>query len=115
MFDIAWEELALILAVALVVIGPKDLPAVLRTAGKWMRKIRGIAGEFQRTVDDAIRDAELEDVRQEVRKISQADLRGVIEKNIDPDGKIEEALKPPPLSSPMASSLPEKNDGGTKP
>ena len=104
MLDIAWEELALILAVALVVIGPKDMPAVLRTAGQWMRKLRSLSGEFQRTIDAAIDEAELNDARETVRKISRADLRSVLNEQIDPDGKIEAALQPPSLSLPQDSS-----------
>ncbi len=111
MFDIAWEELALILAVALIVIGPKDLPAVLRTAGQWVRRIRGLAGEFQRTVDDAIREAELEDMREDVRRLSQADLRAVIERNVDPNKEIEAALLPPASSGLSEDRAAKDRDG----
>jgi sec-independent protein translocase protein TatB len=62
MFDIAWSELALIGAVALVVIGPKDLPRVMRTAGQWARKARLLAAEFQRNVEDMVREVEKQDI-----------------------------------------------------
>lgn len=99
MLDIAWEELAVILAVALVVIGPKDMPAVLRTAGQWMRKLRTMSGEFHRTIEAAIEDAELSETRETVRKISKADLGLLLHEQIDPDGEIKAALQPPSLSS----------------
>ncbi len=68
MFDIAWSELILIAVVALVVIGPKDLPRVLRNAGRWSRRLRTMAGEFQRHIDDMIRESELEDLRKQAEK-----------------------------------------------
>ena len=63
MFDIGWSEMAVILMVALIVIGPKDLPRVARTIGKWTGKARGMAREFQRSLDDMAREAELQDVK----------------------------------------------------
>lgn len=68
MFDFAWSEMALIGVVALVVIGPKDLPRVLRTAGVMMRRARGMAREFQNSIDDMIREAELDEFRKEVNE-----------------------------------------------
>ena len=59
MFDIGWSEMAVILMVALIVIGPKDLPRVARTIGKWTGKARAMAREFQRSLDDMAREAEL--------------------------------------------------------
>ncbi|HAQ00243.1 MAG TPA: twin-arginine translocase subunit TatB, partial [Rhodospirillum rubrum] len=56
MFDLSWSEIALVGVVALIVIGPKDLPNVLRTAGKWVRKIRSLGSEFQRQMDDVMRE-----------------------------------------------------------
>ena len=56
MFDIGWDELLLIALVALVVIGPKDLPAVLRTLGAWVAKARNLAGEFRSHVDEMLRE-----------------------------------------------------------
>lgn len=105
MLDIAWEELAVILAVALVVIGPKDMPAVLRTAGQWMRKLRSMSGEFHRTIEAAIDEAELSETRETVRKISRADLSLLLHEQIDPDGEIKAALQPPALSSDPLQAL----------
>ena len=62
MFDIAWSELLLIGAVALVVIGPKDLPKALRTVGQVVGKVRRMAADFQGQFNDAMREAELHDL-----------------------------------------------------
>jgi sec-independent protein translocase protein TatB len=91
-FDIAWSELALIAAVALIVIGPKDLPRVMRTAGQWVRKARGMAAEFQRNLDDMMREAELDEIRKEVEKVSPAQFKESLEKLVDAKG-IETAMQ----------------------
>ena len=70
LFDIGWPELMLIGIVALVVIGPKDLPRALRVAGFWVRKARTLSREFQGSIDQMIREAELEEVRQDLKKAS---------------------------------------------
>jgi sec-independent protein translocase protein TatB len=66
MFDIGWGEIIVIGVVALIVIGPKELPGTLRTLGQWMTKIRRMAGEFQNQFQEAIREAELHDLKKEV-------------------------------------------------
>lgn len=62
MFDIGASELLLVVIVAIVVIGPKDLPLALRTAGRWIGKIRRISGHFRSGIETMIREAELEDM-----------------------------------------------------
>jgi sec-independent protein translocase protein TatB len=62
MFDVAPSELLLVAIVALVVIGPKDLPGVLRTVGQWVGKARGVARQFRSGFDDMVREAELADM-----------------------------------------------------
>jgi sec-independent protein translocase protein TatB len=69
MFDIAWSELMLIGAVALVVIGPKDLPKALRTVGQVVGKVRRMASEFQGQFNDAMREAELHDLKKQVEDV----------------------------------------------
>jgi sec-independent protein translocase protein TatB len=70
MFDIGWSELLLIGIVALIVIGPKDLPKVLRALGTMMSKVRSMASEFQGQFQDAMRDAELADLKKEAEKLA---------------------------------------------
>ena len=70
MFDLSWSELLLIGIVALIFIGPKELPGVLRTLGQWMSKIRRMAGDFQNQFHDAMREAELADLKKEVDEMA---------------------------------------------
>ena len=65
MFDIGWGELVIIGVVALIVIGPKELPGVLRMVGQWMGKIRRMAGEFQGQFQEAMREAEMADLKKQ--------------------------------------------------
>ncbi|MBC7906934.1 MAG: twin-arginine translocase subunit TatB [Rhodospirillaceae bacterium] len=96
MFDIGWDEMALVAVVALIVIGPKDLPVVLRQLGRWTRKAREMAGEFQRGVDDMVRETELADLKTQVEKATDPNmLRREIENTIDPTGAIAKSLEPP--------------------
>lgn len=84
MFDIAWSELALIGGVALIVIGPKDLPKVMRSMGRWTRKARLLAGEFQRNLDDMMRESELDEVKKQVQSVQtmSAQSRVDLEKHL---------------------------------
>jgi sec-independent protein translocase protein TatB len=66
MFDISWTEFVLIGIVALIVIGPKELPGVLRTLGQYTRKVRGMAAEFQNQFQEAMREAEMADLKKSV-------------------------------------------------
>src|SRR5579863_8734723 len=94
LFDIAWPELILIGAVALVVIGPKDLPRAMRIAGYWMRKARTLSREFQSSVDQMIREAELDEVRQELNKVTDFNIESEFHNTIDPTGELQESIKP---------------------
>ncbi len=70
MFDISWTEFLLIGVVALVFIGPKELPAVMRTMGQWTRRIRSMAADFQGQFQEAMREAEMADLKKEVDDIA---------------------------------------------
>jgi sec-independent protein translocase protein TatB len=70
MFDFSWSELLLIGIVALIFIGPKELPGVLRTLGQWMSKIRRMASDFQNQFHDAMREAELADLKKDVDEMA---------------------------------------------
>lgn len=65
MFDIGASELLLIVIVAVVVIGPKDLPLAMRTAGRWMAKVRRVSGQFRAGIDAMVREAEIEERERE--------------------------------------------------
>jgi len=70
MFDISWTEFLLIGVVALIFIGPKELPGVLRTLGQWTRRIRGMAADFQNQFQEAMREAEMADLKKQVDDIA---------------------------------------------
>ncbi len=94
MFDIGWSEMAVILLVALIVIGPKDLPRVARTMGRWAGKGRAMAREFQTALEDMAREAELDKVKSEIEKAARTDVGKTIEKTIDPSGELGKAFDP---------------------
>jgi sec-independent protein translocase protein TatB len=94
MFDIGWSEMAIILLVALIVIGPKDLPKVARTVGHWVRRGQSLAREFQRSLEDMAREAELDQVKKEIEEVSRTDLGKSIERTVDPKGELARAFDP---------------------
>ena len=90
MFEIGWGELLIIGIVALIAIGPKELPGVLRTLGQWMSKLRRMASEFQGQFQEAMREAELADLKKQVDDMtSQAQSYA----NIDPVGEVRRELE----------------------
>ena len=119
LFDLGMSELLLIGVVALVVIGPKDLPKALRVAGFWVRKARTLSREFQSSVEQMIREAELDEMRQELKKATEIDLDKEFRQTIDPTGSLAESLKPPELpkfsdadlpASPAAEAQPQSTE-----
>ena len=117
-FDVGWGELVLIGIVALIVIGPKELPTVLRTVGQWMTKIRRMAAEFQGQFQEAMREAEMADLKQHFDAIQDAakDIRG-----FDPATHIRDqvegaAAEKPPDAPPAAPapSAPEPTPPATE-
>jgi sec-independent protein translocase protein TatB len=71
MFDVGWSELMVIAVVAIVVIGPKDLPRVMRLVGRWSGKMKRMARDFQGQFNEALREAELDDVRKDIVEIGK--------------------------------------------
>jgi sec-independent protein translocase protein TatB len=88
MFGIDSPELLVIAVVALVVIGPKELPGMLRSWGKWMAKARGMAAEFRGHVDEMVRQSELDEVKKQLEGPSGLDL-----KSLDPTKEIKSAIQ----------------------
>jgi sec-independent protein translocase protein TatB len=97
LLDFGWSELMLIGVVALIVIGPKDLPKALRVAGFWVRKARTLSREFQSSIEQMVREAELDEMRQELKKATEIDLEKEFHQAVDPTGSLAESLKPPEL------------------
>ncbi|MFH5925719.1 Sec-independent protein translocase protein TatB [Roseomonas xinghualingensis] len=100
MFDLAWSEIALIAVVAVVIIGPKDLPDAVRGVARGIQKLRRMAGEFQGHLDEVVREAKLEDVRDQIRDIRSFDLKSTIEKAVDEDGSITRTFRDDPFRAP---------------
>ncbi len=92
MFDFGWSEIALIAVLAVIVLGPKELPNAMRTVARWVRKARSLAGDFQRHLDEVVKDAELDDLKKEASRISRTDISREIDKAVDPDGSVQRSL-----------------------
>ncbi len=107
MLDIGWPELAIVAVVVLIVIGPKDLPAVLRGLGRWAGKARAMVREFQGSIDDMIRETELDEVKKKVESVASHDVGKEIENTIDPGGEMAREISMPP---PESEASPEPAD-----
>lgn len=107
MFDFAWSEIALIGAVALIAIGPKDMPAAIRTVSGMIKKARRMAAEFQTHVDEMVREADLGDVKKAFSDIRNLDIPSLMEKHVDPDRSIRDTFADDPFKPvyPTASEV----------
>ncbi len=115
MFDIGWSEMLIIGVVTLVVLGPKELPHALKAVSHWMRAARKLGAEFQSGVNEIVREAELEDAKRELQKISSHTISDKIEKAIDPSGDLKKAINDPLTETKAALSEPELESEVTKP
>ncbi len=104
MFNFSWSEIALIVVVALIAIGPKDLPTALKAVAQMVKKARGMAAEFQTHVNELMREADLEDVRKQIDEIRNFDFKGEVERAIDPDQSIRKTFTEDPFSAADAAS-----------
>jgi sec-independent protein translocase protein TatB len=103
MFDIGWGELVVIGVVALIAIGPKELPAVLRATGQWMGKIRRMANEFQDQFRDAMREAEMADIKKSVDEMTNTASDFT---NFDPLGSVRKDIESAVGDAPTVDSKP---------
>jgi sec-independent protein translocase protein TatB len=101
MFDIGWSELVVIAVVALIAIGPKELPGVLRMVGQWMGKARKMAAEFQGQFQEAMREAEMADLKKSFDEVKEAatgftsgNLMTSLEKDVGNALRIDDVDKP---------------------
>ena len=112
MFDIGWSEIAIIVVVALVVLGPKELPNVLRLGTQWLRYARKMASEFQSGIDQIVREAELDEARKAVQSVASLDLEHEIKQTVDPTGEMMKSMNPeieeapPPPQASLTSTAP---------
>jgi len=91
MFDIGWGELVVVGIVALIAIGPKELPTVLRTLGQWMGKVKRMAAEFQGQFHEALREAELHDLKKQAEDLHSSVTEATDFTNFDPLAESEKA------------------------
>jgi sec-independent protein translocase protein TatB len=108
MLDIGWSEMAVIALVALVVMGPKDLPKAMKTVAYWVTKARKLSSEFHRGIDQIVREAELEEAREAIRSASHMNMDRALEQTIDPTGDMNKALQPPTDAEMIADAAVEK-------
>jgi sec-independent protein translocase protein TatB len=107
MFDIGWTEMLVIAIVMIVVVGPKDLPKMLRTFGKTTAKLRSMAGDFQKQFNEALKEAELDDVKKSVDSLRGLNPTAEIRKQLNPFEKaaadvragLDSAMKPTPIKA----------------
>lgn len=113
MFDFAWSEIALVGIVALLVIGPKDLPEAVRGVARGIAKLRRMASQFQGQADELVREANLDEVRNSINEIRNFNVRDQLSKAIDEDGSIRKTFSEDPLKTDY--SAPYKPPAVTKP
>ena len=122
MFDLGWGELLVVGAVALVVLGPKELPNALRTITNLTKSARRLAGEFQSGINEIVREAELEDARKAAQSMTKGSISKAIENAVDPTGEMKSSVSslekdvkqispvgpiPPAMAAPAAIAAPE--------
>jgi len=111
MFDLGWSELIVIAIVALIVIGPKELPGVLRMVGQWLGKARKMAGEFQGQFQEAMREAEMADLKKTFDDVKDTatgfagdNVMTSLQKDVDAALRIDDIDKPAALQSDAPST-----------
>ncbi|MBL4721394.1 MAG: twin-arginine translocase subunit TatB [Alphaproteobacteria bacterium] len=92
MLDVGWQELFIIAVITIIVVGPKEIPKVLRTVTSWMRRIKEMAREFQNGIDDIARESELAEIRRDLEASANVGLDGTLENIMDPTGEISSDL-----------------------
>ena len=112
MFDIGWTEMLVIAVVMIVVVGPKDLPKMLRTFGRMTTKMRGMASDFQKQFNEALKEAELDEVKKSVDQLRDMNPASQVKKALNPFEKaaadvrsgIQSAMAPKPAATSTASA-----------
>ena len=92
MFDIGWTEMMVVVLVLILVVGPKDLPKVVRTVGQWTAKARRMSREFTSSLEEIGRETELDDLRRDLNSIGGGTSVTALDKHLDPDGSLKKAI-----------------------
>ncbi|RVD61814.1 twin-arginine translocase subunit TatB [Mesorhizobium sp. M2D.F.Ca.ET.185.01.1.1] len=110
MFEVGWSELLVIAVVMIVVVGPKDLPNMLRTFGRTAAKLRAMAGDFQKQFNEALKEAELDDVKSSIDSLRSLNPMNEVRKQLNPFEQaaadvragVDTMMKPKPAADPTA-------------
>ncbi|TPK97937.1 MULTISPECIES: Sec-independent protein translocase protein TatB [unclassified Mesorhizobium] len=110
MFEVGWSELLVIAVVMIVVVGPKDLPNMLRTFGRTAAKLRAMAGDFQKQFNEALKEAELDDVKSSIDSLRGLNPMNEVRKQLNPFEQaaadvragVDTMMKPKPAADPAA-------------
>jgi sec-independent protein translocase protein TatB len=107
MFEIGWTELLLIAVVAIVVIGPKDLPRAMRVVGQWTARMKRMARDFQGQFNEALKEAELDGVQKDLQSLSKIDPIGRVRKELSEiETSMKKELAPPAPATPTPAPVP---------
>jgi sec-independent protein translocase protein TatB len=112
MFDFSWSEIMVIGIVALIAIGPKDMPVAIRGITRILKKMRRMAGEFQHHVDDMMKEADLQDVHSTFRDLRSLNVKSALTSFVDADGSLGRAMADPFADHPVPPA-PEAHPDGT--
>ncbi len=93
MFDIGWSEMMIVAVLALLVIGPKELPRTMRQVAHWFGKAKGLAREFQSGLDDIVREADLDDARKALNATRDFNPNKILSDAVDPTGSMNDEIK----------------------
>jgi len=111
MLDVGWTEILVIAIVLIIVVGPKDLPQMLRTFGRMVSKIRGMAGDFRQQFDEALREADLDDVRKTIGEAQKLNPLNTIREAVNPLRQMGDELKADLQKSTSSVTTPSANPG----
>lgn len=119
MLDVGWTEILVIAIVLIIVVGPKDLPQMLRTFGRMMSKMRGMAGDFRQQFDEALREADLEDVKKTIGEAQKLNPLNTIREAVNPLRQMGDEIKADlqkatsSISTPTSAANPAESVSGT--
>ncbi|MBC6417009.1 MAG: twin-arginine translocase subunit TatB [Rhodospirillales bacterium] len=122
MFDIGWSEMAVVVVIALLVLGPKQLPEALKTVTKFTRQARRYARDFRSGIDNIVREAELEEAREALKSVKGTNPAKALSDIVDPTGEVDKEMRDlgttarkaaaPDRLEAKASGKPEEADTG---
>jgi sec-independent protein translocase protein TatB len=115
MFDLSWSHIGLFVVIALLVLGPKELPNAIRTGAQLLRAGRKLAGEFRGGLDELMREAELDETRRSIKQAMTEGLDKTIGEHVDPAGEIKSGLENPVIETSASETVPSLTGDDDKP